>query len=107
MTLNGIGYKKNEDTEVFFFEIGDYKVKRYVKTYGHNDKYVSISVTADPEKKYMPDIEYRDGYLTSEKPEFRVQTTAYGALNLDEIEQVMEGYKQAVEVVKILTKNFC
>lgn len=55
----------------------------------------------------MPDIEYRDGYLTSGKPEFRVQTTAYGALNLDEIEQVMEGYKQAVEVVKILTKNFC
>lgn len=110
MTLRHIEFAERQTDDCRItrdkFEIGDYKVDRYVKQY-ENFTFVNFSVIGDRSNEYLPGIEYRDNYFEGKKPEFRIQTTAYGALGLEDIEKVMEGYKQAVEVVKILTLNFC
>lgn len=55
----------------------------------------------------MPEINYEDGLWTKEKSCFKIQTCAYGAMGVAEIEKVVAGYQEAMEVVKVLTMNFC
>lgn len=70
--------------------------------------YVITSIEADPTRveisiipsslaSYTPKLE-RD-FRTDE---WKVQTTAYGALNLDEIEKLTEGYGRAAAMVREL-----
>lgn len=63
-----------------------------------------IDITPD-EKKYLPKI-YSDMNWDSEEWEFKIQTTAYGALKPEEINEVINGYQEAQEVVKELEKMF-
>ena len=58
---------------------------------------VSISIVPSPLFPYTPELD-RD----FETDQWRVQTIAYGALNLDDIEQVTEGYGRAAAMVREL-----
>ena len=58
---------------------------------------VAISIVPSPLFPYTPELD-RD----FETDQWRVQTTAYGALNLDNIEQVTEGYGRAAAMVREL-----
>ena len=58
---------------------------------------VEISIIPSQLAPYTPKLEqdFRTG-------QWRVQTTAYGALNLDEIEKLTEGYGRAAAMVREL-----
>lgn len=81
------------------YRLGNYTVDTY-GCFGIS----RIDITPD-EKKYLPKI-YSDINWDSEKWEFKIQTTAYGALKPEEINEVINGYQEAQEVVKELEKIF-
>ena len=54
---------------------------------------------------YLPEIRYHYGPFTRCK-EFKVQTTAYGSLPTNEIENVVKGYRTALKVVKYLKEHY-
>ena len=58
---------------------------------------VAIFIVPSPLFPYTPELD-RD----FETDQWRVQTTSYGALNLDNIEQVTEGYGRAAAMVREL-----
>lgn len=86
------------------FEIGSYSGYIVFTTYPTGDIDKDIYVYSD--KEYAPDIYFYEAHLNKGKEGFRIQTTAYGALDTEEIEEVMKGYQEALEVVKILTEEF-
>ena len=63
-------------------------------------------------KKYVPEIYYEEkmGIVNGSivrNESFEIQTTAYGPKSAEEIEKIIAGYQEAVEVVRILNKEFC
>lgn len=85
-----------------YYEIGGYKV--ITDTY--DSGFISVNITRKNGNKYLPLIygEYDLEECTLCK--FVIQTTSYGSLEIDEIEDVIKGFEQAIEVVKILTEKF-
>lgn len=86
------------------YEIGDYTViVEFVN--GEVDR---ISVKEDWNKEYVPPIYfgYDSIFAKHEKQQFKIQTVAYGAKDITEIQKVIEGYQNAIEVVEVLTKTF-
>ena len=90
-----------------YFKLGKYEVEEYTVTYDDGKSYKRIAVSEDWNERYLPRIEYCDDILGEKAPEFKIQTTAYGALKPEEIKKVIEGYQEALEAVEILTANFC
>lgn len=93
------------------FTLGEhYTVYRLVTRYpsGYTFKNFRVSVeTIDQMDNFIPDIYYDDDFENDGKDaQFKVQTTAYGALDINAIELVTKGYEEAIEAVKILNKNF-
>ena len=110
MTLNQIESKtrfeeNGETRRLDTFQIGSYQVKRLTVIKDMKVLYRTISVVSSGE--YMPEINYEDGFWTKGKPCFKIQTCAYGAMDVTEIEKAVAGYQKAMEVVKVLTMNFC
>jgi len=110
MTLCSIETKRiNLETrtvEATRFTLGEhYMVTRRVCKYADGTTWKDYNVTKTGD--YIPDIYYNDGIFSDEKPGFKIQTTAYGDKNIDEIKKIMAGYQEAIEAVEILTKNFC
>lgn len=103
--VDGKKYERDE------FTLGNhYTVVRNITRYPDGDVLRRIQVNLsyeDMHNNYFPEIYYEDDILADIKPEFKIQTRGYGAMNPDEIEKVIAGYKEAVEAVEILTKNFC
>lgn len=83
------------------FQVGAYTVRRL--TIEGKFRMVSFSMRTD--REFFPEIVYHDD-LFGDAAEFRIQTCAYGAKTVAEIEQVITGYQEAVEVVKVLEKTF-
>lgn len=61
-------------------------------------------------KRYLPEIydyidnkEFRDSGVEFA---FRIQTTSFGSLLPDEIQQVVSGYQTALDVIKIVKDEF-
>ena len=110
MLLKQIDHKgKIENGKVYqldVFELGRYEVRRNVTKDKSGKLYKNYSVS-NKGAKFLPDIYYNDGFFENEKPSFTIQTTAYGALNVKEIDEVIAGYKEAQQAVEILTLNFC
>lgn len=112
MLLNHVDHKERESNgrhlERDTFTLGEhYRVTRFVTTYEDGEVIKNYSVSSDDE--YMPEIYYDDcfGLVGRGKPAFKIQTCAYGAKSVDEIEKIIAGYQEAVEAVKVLTLNFC
>ena len=91
------------------YELGRYKVDKYIATYetGYVYKRIIVSVPWEERENYIPEIYYEDDYYGTHTPRFEIQTAAYGALSPEEIAKVIAGYQEALEAVKILTKEFC
>lgn len=102
---NGKKYKRDK------FTLGKhYTVVRNIIRYedGYVLKRIRVELSyEDRHNNYFPEIYYEDGCFVEDKPEFKIQTTSYGAMNPEEIRKVIAGYQEAMEAVEILTKNFC
>ena len=115
MTLCTISHKeKIEDGKKYErdeYTLGKhYTVVRNITRFEDGDRLVRIHVNLSYEDRHMnyfPEIYYEDGIFGDEEPEFKIQTTSYGAMNPDEIKKIIAGYQEAIEAVEILTKNFC
>lgn len=83
------------------YTIGSYKVVRDRVQYKSGNVYEHFSLMSA--KEYAPQIVYR----RREDVKFLIQTTAYGAMTVGEIEEIISGYQEAVEVVEVMTKTFC
>lgn len=88
------------------YTLGAYDISKFVNTYDAGYTLTSFTIRANGLDRYMPEISYDDGIWGNGEKKFEIQTTAYGAMKADEIEKVIAGYQEAVEVVRILTKEF-
>lgn len=98
--------KEREGKKLFIYQAGRYEVKKIE----YEDGYTSIDIrrlrTARDE--YLPEIYVRDTYIDTKLTgfSFEVQTTSYGALEVDELQKVIAGLQEAAEVAQALTNKF-
>lgn len=91
---------ETDTVDCYLYRIGHYEVAyRFFKDF--NKKFFSVS--KNQSDGYLPDISYDDIFGNKE---FKIQTTSYGALGIEEMKKFMEAYNEAMEVVKILTDKF-
>lgn len=103
-----IDLKSGSTCEAETYKIGRYEVEHFVTTYESGVVIESIYVNGEFKAEYLPDIQYYDDWFNEGANKcFKIQTTAYGALNPEEIKKVIAGYNEAMEVVAILTEKFC
>lgn len=91
------------------FTLGErYEVEVYDTTYESGTAIRKIYVEAmDRNDRYLPEIYYRADIFGKREPGFKIQTTAYGSLGIEDIQKVIAGYQEAIEAVKVLTEAFC
>lgn len=123
MLLNSIDYKVLNGDKDNFEDVTIYKLGEHYTVYKNSYKLqsgkvlVKFSVKVSYEDRmnhYIPEIYYDDDFSflkakegVKAKPKFTIQTTAYGSMNVEEINKVIAGYQEAVEAAKILNMNFC
>lgn len=115
MTLYTISHKEKIDGSKKYerdeYTLGShYTVVRNITRFEDGDKLIRIHVDLSYEDRYnnyFPEIYYENDDLAGQNGEFKIQTTAYGTMNPDEIKKVIAGYQEAIEAVEILTKKFC
>lgn len=110
MTLNKIRSKeKHEDGAHYYmadYEMGGYIVTHYLTKYSDCDVIERFEIFAKDRTSYLPKIYYSDGHFGKKEKSFEIQTTAYGALNPEEIKKVIAGYQEAIEAVETLKQEF-
>ena len=84
------------------YKIGNYAVYVYYECGIFKD----IAVKNLDRDGYTPDIYFKGEWFGEVKNEFKIQTTAYGALAPEEIPGVIKGYEVAMNVVELLTQTF-
>ena len=96
--------KENMKREIY--QIGSYGFNYEVYVDYIAGAFSSIWIKNDHEQ-FKPGIYYRDfSAFDGSAPKFEIQTTSYGALYAEDIQQVVKGYQVALEVVDILSKLF-
>lgn len=93
--------KTVDNKQVEIYEIADYEVK--VVIYEDGTKYITVR---EKRGEYLPRIYCRTNDDNGDILGFEIQTTSYGALSAEETAKVIDGLREAVEVVEILTKEF-
>ena len=92
--------RRLEDRQYEVYKIGRYTIN--VVDYLDGTAYIT---TEHEKADYLPHIYVRDDNDLHVLG-FEIQTTSYGALNAEEIQKVIAGYNEALEVVAVLTKEF-
>ncbi len=103
MTEGGTHYVRD------IYTIGAYTVEvdnvAYSDGMTHRDINVSLPYTPGGERSYLPEIYCYDGFMGSEKPRFKIQTVAYGAMEIEEYKKFLEAQQTAMEVAEVLTEQ--
>lgn len=99
---------ENSKSTRYEYAIGNYRAYKDVTVYKNgSNPYESIFIAKNWELRYLPDIYFHNlFYKKDDEKTFTIQTTSYGSLNAEEIQKVVEGYQEALEVVKVLTESF-
>lgn len=102
MQMNKKGVATMDD-----FKVGRYFVRRTISPMSDGEVWTRIQVQGDRDAEYLPPIQYDDDvWSDNPNPRFEIQTTAYGAKGVEDIEKVIAGYQEALEVVNLLTEKF-
>lgn len=67
---------------------------------------ITYSVYLKEGRDYMPTIEVDDDIYTFTLKDFKIQTTAYGSKDVEDIQKIIKGYEIAIESVKELERMF-
>ena len=95
---------ENENGVFKMYEIGCYQVNE--QHLGVNRDFRRICVRANEKaSKYAPEI-YFDDCMLGGAEKFRIQTTSYGSLEINDFKEFIKAQKEAMEVVEILTNTF-
>lgn len=100
--LKKISEKTSSDSTVTVYTITNYKI-RVIKS---SSGLMYIHVITNSNERYVPDIFCNDdcnGTILG----FDIQTTSYGALNVEETKKMIKSLNEAISVVNILTETFC
>ena len=101
MKLELIG--KDYDGESY--KCGNYEIMR--KTWGKTQHFTIYAANAQlADDRYCPEIFDRPDREFGGTKEFVIQTTSYGALNVEEMQRMIARLNEAIEVVKVLTEQF-
>lgn len=101
MKLTFVKSKDAGNVKYELYKIEDYEV--IVSTY--DSGYKCISVSKRERERYLPEIFCKDDFEGNILG-FEIQTTSYGAMNVEDIQKVIAGYNKAIEIVEVLTKEF-
>lgn len=88
------------------YTIGNYKIIKDTTIYKNGKTFEQFDINKNCEKRFIPTICFYESLFDGEKKEFKIQTTSYGSLYPAEIQEVIDGYQEALEVVNILTDKF-
>lgn len=84
------------------YVIGDYSISEHIHK---SFTYIYTTPNFDA-NDFLPaifaDDENEDGIIT----DFRIQTTSYGTLKVEDAKKFIEAYNEAVEIVEILKDKF-
>ena len=95
---------ENENGVFKIYEIGCYQVQE--QHLGVNRDFKKICVRTDNTvSKYAPNIYFEDSIFGGDE-KFRIQTTSYGSLEINEFKEFMKAQNEAMEIVEILTNTF-
>lgn len=89
------------------YKVGHYAVMQCIRNEGTEDEYTTYDISKDRSIQFLPTVYERCDFNTAKLLGFEVQTTSYGALNLDEIEEFLKRMKEGVAVARALTAEFC
>lgn len=103
MELKLVASTQDGNSTLHKYEIGDYTV--YDEQTEDNKYSDIIIVLKDTANRYSPKI-YTDQKSGSNIKGFEIETKGYGSLDIKDIEDVIKGYQNAIEVVKILTDKY-
>ena len=112
LEIKYVGTIRKEKSEAEYvierYSVGHYTVSEGNTFYKDGSSYKRIVVSCNEEwsRTFYPDIYYNDDYFGDGKPYFSVQTTSYGALNIEDFGEFVKAQKHALEVVKALNKKF-
>lgn len=111
MELKFIEHKEAQDERGNYerdeYRIGNYVVFRELSLYKTGSTFERIQVIQNREVDYIPEIYFNyDIFGEKDAREFKIQTTSYGSLSSEEIQKVIAGYNEALEVANILTDKF-
>lgn len=103
LTLERTRIDEDRKQKFELYTIGNYKVN--VTTFEeYGSRYINIATRTEG-GYFTPEVYCKDDY-EGHILGFEIQTTSYGALNADEIQKVIAGYNEALDVVAILTAEF-
>ena len=97
--------KKLEKTstkyDITIYENNYYKIRKF-----YNKDLNYSTHDCESKEKYIPQIYIKDNLDGEGIDSIDIQTTAYGSMQVEEIEKVIEGYQVAVLTVKQLKEIF-
>ena len=98
--------KKSADglAEMKRYQIGRYLVN--VEDEEGRDRYIEARPDYSKGENFLPDIHIEREHLWKGKAEVKVGTTSYGSLNVEDIQKVIAGYNEAIEVAQIIKEKF-
>ena len=95
---------ENENGKFTMYETGCYMIEEQLL--GINRDFRRICVRANKTaSKYAPEI-YFDDCTFGGAEKFRIQTTSYGSLEINDFKEFIKAQEEAMEVVEILTNTF-
>lgn len=90
-----------DERKIEIYSIGNYTVR--VSTWSDSSAQYTTVDTARGE--YVPEI-YCRGDFEGKVLGFEIQTSSYGSVSVEEVQKMIAGLEEAVEVAKILEKEF-
>ena len=107
-TLTLVKEKREERDQNFalyqLYEIGDYKVSVATYTFKNCDSFKSITVTQNNDVEFLPHI-YFEREPGEDYGKFKIQTTSYGAMDVEQIKKIIKGYEEALMIVDALQNS--
>lgn len=90
-----------DERKIEIYSIGNYTV-RAMTWMDSTNQYVTVDTARG---EYVPEIYCRDD-IDGKVLGFEIQTSSYGAISVEEVQKMVAGLNEAVEVAKALNKEF-
>ena len=91
----------NAQVKATTFQLGDYSVIHRLTVFPSGNRFVDVTVQKNHDRRFLPEIYSRQD-LNGDLTGFEIQTTAYGTLPIEGIDEVIEGFQEAQQAVRLL-----
>lgn len=104
MELKLIETVENGTGKTNIYNISNYTIRETI--YVNGDRYITNYF--DSKERFTPDIYpiYSNDGLGGEIVDFKIQTSSYGTLTLEEMRELIKAYKNAIAIIEVLKDKF-